>query len=146
MVGRLSIGLFAGLLLIVIHFVVSLAAGLFGFAAILAVRETLRACSGRHFTRLSAIAQAVLIVLLVTSFLLVPAILGNAARAVAAPGRSVTLLPPFWFLGAQETLAGGFVDRLPRRTCHDGWSSRKNGRRRTIALRSPHFRRWRCGR
>ena len=81
MVGRLSIGLFAGLLLIVIHFVVSLAAGLFGFAAILAVRETLRACSGRHFARLSAIAQALLIVLLVTSFLLVPAILGNAARS-----------------------------------------------------------------
>ena len=114
MVGRLSIGLVIGLLLIVIHFVVSLAAGLFGFAAILAVRETLRACSGRHFIRLSAIAQALLIVMLVTAFLLVPAIVGNAARTVAAPGRSVTLLPPFWFLGAQETLAGGFVDRLPR--------------------------------
>ena len=64
----------------------SLAAGLFGFAAMLAVRETLRACSGRHFTRLSAIAQAVLIVALVTSFLLVPAIVGNTARAVATPG------------------------------------------------------------
>ena len=115
MVGRLSIGLAAGLLLIVIQFVVSLAAGLFGFAAILAVRETLRACSGRHFIRLSAIAQALLIVMLATSFLLVPAIVGNAARTVAAPGRLVTLLPPFWFLGAQETLGGGFVDRLPRR-------------------------------
>ena len=115
MVGRLSIGLFAGLLLIVIHFVVALAAALFGFVAILAVRETLRACSGRHFARLSAIAQALLIVLLVTSFLLVPAIVGNAARTVTTPARSATVLPPFWFLGAQETLAGGFVDRLPRR-------------------------------
>jgi hypothetical protein len=114
MVGRLPVGLFAVLVLIVIHFVVSLAAGLFGFAAVLAIRETLRACSGRHFTRLAAIAQAVLIVLLVTAFLLVPAILGSAARAVATPGQSVSLLPPFWFLGAQETLAGGFVDRLPR--------------------------------
>ena len=27
----------------------------------------------------------------------------------------MTLLPPFWFLGAQETLSGGFIDRLPRR-------------------------------
>jgi hypothetical protein len=115
MVGQLPIGLLSGLVLIVIQFVVVLAAGLFGFAAVLAIRETLRACSGRHFARLSAIAQALLIVMLVTSFLLVPAIVGNAARGIVAPGRLVTLLPPFWFLGAQETLAGGFVDRLPRR-------------------------------
>jgi hypothetical protein len=114
MVARLPIGLFAGLLLIVIHFGVSLTAGLFGFAAILAVRETLRACTGRHFARVGAIAQAVLIVTLVTSFLLVPAIVGNAARRVVSPASKVTLLPPYWFLGAQETLAGGLVDRLPR--------------------------------
>ena len=114
MVGKLSIGLPAGLLLIIIHFFVSLAAALLAFAAVLAIRETLRLCSGRHFTRVSAIAQAVLIVGLVTSFLLVPAILGNTAHAIAARGTAVTLLPPFWFVGAQETLAGGFVDRLPR--------------------------------
>ena len=114
MVGRLSIGLFAGLLLILIHFMVSLAAGLFGFSAIVLVRETLRACSGRHFARLSAIVQALLIVALVTSFLLVPAIVFNSARSAASPGSTVTLLPPFWFLGAQETLAGGLVDGLPR--------------------------------
>lgn len=42
MVGKLSIGLLAGLMLIVVHFVVSLAAALFAFAAVLAIRETLR--------------------------------------------------------------------------------------------------------
>lgn len=114
MIGKLSIGLLAGLLLIVIHFVVSLAAALFAFAAVLAIRETLRLCSGRYFSRLGGIAQVVLIVGLVTSFLLVPAILGNTAGAIAARGTAVTLLPPFWFVGAHETLAGGFVDRLPR--------------------------------
>jgi hypothetical protein len=114
MVSKLSIGLFAGLLLILIHFVVALAAGLFGFTAIVAVRETLRACSGRHFTRLSGILQAVLIVALVTAFLLMPAVVFNAARSAATPGSPATLLPPFWFLGAQETLAGGLVDGLPR--------------------------------
>jgi hypothetical protein len=114
MLAKLSIGLFAGLLLILIHFVVALAAGLFGFTAIVALRETLRACSGRHFARLSAIVQALLIVALITAFLLMPAIVFNAARSAATPGSSVTLLPPFWFLGAHETLAGGLVDGLAR--------------------------------
>jgi hypothetical protein len=113
MVAKLSIGLFALPLLILIHFLVAVAAGLFGFAAIVAVREMLRACAGRHFARLSGIVQAVLIVALVTAFLLMPAIVFNAARS-AATGSSVTLLPPFWFLGAHETLAGGLVDGLPR--------------------------------
>ena len=101
-------------MLIVIHFVVSLAAALFAFAAVLAIRETLRLVRGATSPGVGGIAQVVLIVGLVTSFLLVPAILGNTARAIAARGTAVTLLPPFWFVGAHETLAGGFVDRLPR--------------------------------
>ena len=112
MVARLPIGLLAGLLLVVLHFLVSLAAGFFGFAAILALRETLRASLGRHFARLSGILQAALIVALVTSFLLVPAIVFNSARAVATR-QAATVLPPFWFLGAHEALAGGLVTGLP---------------------------------
>jgi hypothetical protein len=114
MVAKLPIGLFAGLLLIPIHFLVAVAAGLFGFTTIVAVRETLRACSGRHFARLSGAVQAILIVALVTAFLLMPAVVFNAARSAATPGASVALLPPVWFLGAHETLAGGLVDGLPR--------------------------------
>ena len=114
MVAKLPIRLFAGLLLIPIHFVVAVAAGLFGFTTIVAVRETLRACSGRHFARLSGIVQAVLIVALVTAFLLMPAVVFNTTKSATTPGGSVTLLPPFWFLGAHETLAGGLVDGLPR--------------------------------
>lgn len=114
MVAKLPIGLFAGLLLIPIHLVVSLAAGLFGFTSVVAIRETLRACSGRHFARLSGMVQAVLVVALVTAFLLMPAIVFNSTRSAADAGAKVTLLPPFWFLGAHETLAGAFVDRLPR--------------------------------
>lgn len=115
MIARLPIGLLAGLLLIVIHFAVSLAAGLFGFIAVLAVRETLRACSGRHFARISGLVQAILIVALVTSFLLVPAIVFNSARSVSSGRPLTSALPPFWFLGAQETFAGGIVDRMPRK-------------------------------
>jgi hypothetical protein len=114
MVAKLPIGLLAGLLLIPIHFVVAVAAGLFGFTTMVAVRETLRAVSGRHFARLSGIVQAVLIVALVTAFLLMPAVVFNTARSAATPGSSITLLPPFWFLGAHETLAGGLVDGLLR--------------------------------
>ena len=113
----------------------------------LAVRETLRLCSGRYFTRVSAIAQALLIVVLVTSFLLVPAILGNAARTIAARGRPVTLLPPFWFLGAQEALAGGFVDRLPRPDLPRGWRSSEERATCELSRRGARdFRRWRSGR
>ena len=114
MVASLPISLLAGLLLIVMHFAVSLAAGLFGFIAVLAVRETLRACSGRHFARISALVQAILIVALVTSFLLVPAIVFNSARSVSSGRPLAAALPPFWFLGLQETIAGGLVDGLPR--------------------------------
>ena len=123
MVGRLSIGLFAGLLLIVIHFVVSLAAGLFGFRRDPGGSRNTAGLFGTPLHRLSAIAQALLIV---GAGHLVPAGAGDRGQCRAhrrGSGTAVTLLPPFWFLGAQETLAGGFVDRLPRQDLPRGWGS-----------------------
>ena len=80
MVAKLPIGLMTVLALVVIHLTVTLAAGLSAFAAVVMLREVLRALLGAGFNRVSASLQAVLIVALVTSFLLLPAMLNRAAR------------------------------------------------------------------
>ncbi|MDQ3349519.1 MAG: hypothetical protein M3545_16330 [Acidobacteriota bacterium] len=111
MVANLPIGLISGLALIVIHLTVTLAGGLFAFASIVMLREILRAALGVRFSRISAGLQAVLIVALVTSFLLLPAILSRAGSYERPEARRV---PPVWFLGLHEALAGGLVAGLPR--------------------------------
>ena len=83
MVARLPIGMIPALALIVVHLLITVSAGLFGFASVLAVRETLRATLSWRFTRVSTGLQAALIVILVTSFLLMPA----STRAAPEPTR-----------------------------------------------------------
>ena len=110
MVARLQVPFFLPIPLVAIHLAVTLGAGLFAFASIVALREFLRAILGARFTRVSAYLQAVLIVCVITSFLLLPATLASATRA---EGSAARLLPPVWFLGLHEALAGGFVADLP---------------------------------
>lgn len=110
MVTWLSIGVATPFVLVVIHLLVTLAGGLFGFASIVALRELLRAVLGPRFTRVSAYLQAILIVAVVTCFLLLPATLVQSTRA---EGNSARLLPPVWFLGLHEALAGRLVADLP---------------------------------
>lgn len=109
MVARLPIGVFPALALIAVHLVITIAAGLFAFATIVVVRELLRAALGVRFTRVSAPVQALLIVAVITSFLLLPAILARATQG----GGEARLWPPVWFLGLHETLAGRLVMELP---------------------------------
>jgi hypothetical protein len=111
MVARLPIGLIPALALIVVHVAVTLAAGLCAFAFVFMLREMLRALLGVRFTRISAALQAVMIVGLVTSFLLLPAILSRARQ----PGRrAAQMLPMVWFVGLHEVLAGELVAGMPR--------------------------------
>lgn len=110
MVAKLPIGMGPALVLIVLHLLVTLGAGLFGFGSVLAVREILRATLGWRFTRVSTSLQAVLIVILVTGFLLLPAILSRART----DSNVARLLPSVWFVGLQEALAGPLVADLPR--------------------------------
>ena len=110
MVARLPIGMIPGLALIVVHLLITFSAGLFGFASVLAVRELLRATLGWRFTRISTSLQAALIVVLVTSFLLLPAILSRARTDTSL----ARLLPPVWFVGLQDALVGQLVADLPR--------------------------------
>ena len=67
------------------------------------------------FRKISAALQAVLVVFLGTSLLLLPASYGNVGRSWLAGGRvSPFAVPPLWFVGLHETLAGGVIDGLPR--------------------------------
>ncbi|MEN3340294.1 MAG: hypothetical protein V7647_3970 [Acidobacteriota bacterium] len=111
MVAKLPIGLLPAFALILIHLTVTLAAALFAFASVVAIREVLRALLGVRFIRISAGVQALLIVALVTSFLLLPVILSRAGRFER---RDASMLPPVWFVGLHEALAGGIVAGLPR--------------------------------
>ena len=111
MVSRLPIGIIPALALMVIHLAVMLAAGLFAFASVFLFREILRALLGMRFSRISAGLQAVMIVALVTTFLLLPAILNRARRPES---RAAQMLPLIWFVGLHEALAGPLVAELPR--------------------------------
>jgi hypothetical protein len=110
MVARLPIGLGSVLALIVIQFTVTIAAGFFAFGSVVAIREILRAVLGMRFSRVSAALQAVLIIALVTGFLLLPAILQRAGRPER---REARMLPPVWFVGLHDALAGDLVAGLP---------------------------------
>ena len=121
LVARLRIGLAGGVFVMIVQAGVLLAAGLFGFATILALREGLRAAlGGVLFHRVSNVVQGLLTVGLVTSFLLLPAIVPGATHSSLKNAAPARLLPPFWFLGLQETIAGGTVESLPRPDLPEG--------------------------
>ena len=112
MINDLRIGVAAAATLVIVQLGVALAAGLFGFACVLAVREMSRAILGRTFARLSPLIQALSIVALVSTLLLLPMLSNDVPRQVRRAAHSA--LPPFWFLGVQEALAGALVaDAVP---------------------------------
>jgi hypothetical protein len=108
---------FAGaLILTAAHAVATFTAGAFGFVAVLGLREVTSAIVGQdRFQRISAMLQAALVVMLVSSLLLLPAANGNVARNwMAQRDLTARALPPLWFVGLNETLAGSVIDALPR--------------------------------
>ena len=90
-------------------------AGAFGFLCILGVREATRLALGEtRFQRAAGLLQAVLVVACAVALLLLPGAGSSLTfSALAAPGATLWMLPPFWFLGLQETVAGGLIERLP---------------------------------
>jgi hypothetical protein len=113
---RLGVSPMGALALTLTHGVVTLAAGAFGFLAVLGLREVMSAVVGQaRFTRISAAVQAALVVALVTALLLLPGAHTNVAgKWLARDGLMTKILPPLWFVGLHETLAGSVVDALPR--------------------------------
>jgi hypothetical protein len=119
--AKLEIGISGALRLMIAQAVANLAAGAFGFLAVLALRDVIRAlCGHERFRRVSALLQASLVMLLVTFFLLAPALTSRVARVMdglqphpLGPAY-VRLAPPMWFLGLQERMSADVIDRLPR--------------------------------
>jgi hypothetical protein len=113
---RLPVGVTGALRLMMAQAVVTLAAGAFGFLSVLALRESLAAVLGQgRFRSISSAVQAALLVALTSALLLLPASSRSVERIWlvrhAATARS---LPPIWFVGLHETMAGTVIDRLPR--------------------------------
>jgi hypothetical protein len=113
---KLPIGFGGALRLTLAQGVVTVAAGIFGFLAVLGLREVVFALLGpTQFRRVSAALQASLVAVLMTALLLLP----SASRSVASGwlargGLAAKSLPSLWFVGLHETLAGSVIDGLPR--------------------------------
>ncbi len=99
--------------LMLAHAVATGGAGAFGFCAVLAFREMLRAALGPWWPALSARLQAFLILVLATALLLLPASLGGVPERLAAADWRVAASPPMWFVGLHQVLAGTIIVDLP---------------------------------
>jgi len=113
---KLPIGLKGALTLTLAQGVVTLAAGAFGFLAVLALREGLTAVVGQQrFRAISSALQAALLVVLTSGLLLLPGSSTGVSRTwLAHESLATRALPPLWFVGLHESLAGSVLDRLPR--------------------------------
>jgi hypothetical protein len=99
--------------LIVTHAILTISASLFGYLAILALREALVAVLGvRWFSRVSPVVQGALIVVLGGSLLLLPAAASRISQRGFEGWRANS--PPMWFLGVYEVAAGHAIADLPR--------------------------------
>lgn len=113
---KLPISMAGALRLTAAHAICAVLAGGFGFVAVLGVREFCRAILGAtSFRRVSAALQATLLVLLLTALLLLPSRYPQVALRWMTHSRvSAVAVPPLWFVGLHEVMAGGVIDGLPR--------------------------------
>ena len=101
--------------LVAAHLVSTTAAAAFGFAAVLAMRELLHAVLGTAaFRRISVLVRAALVVTLVTTLLLIPAMAFRVANLWLQGAIDGTLLPPMWFAGLHDLMSGHIWAQLPR--------------------------------
>jgi hypothetical protein len=114
--SRLGVSLMGVVALTLAHGVTTFAAGAFGFLAVLGLREMMSALMGpARFQRISAALPAALVVPLAAALLLLPgAFIGVVHDWLARGGLMAKALPPLWFVGLHETLAGSVIDALPR--------------------------------
>jgi len=102
--------------LMLAHAAATCGAGAFGFCTVLALREVARAVLGPWWPAVSARLQAVLILVLATTFLLTPAWLGRVPERLAASAsldwRAVGN-PALWFVGIHQVVAGTVIIDLP---------------------------------
>ena len=92
---------------------VTMAAAVFAFVAIIALRETLAVLIRPGlFATVSPIVQGLLIVVLGSALLLIPPSSDRIAQRVLSEKHR--MVPSMWFLGVYETIAGDIVRYAPR--------------------------------
>lgn len=113
--SRLRPGMLQVATLVAAHIASTTAAAAFGFAAVLALRELLHAALGTAgFRRISVVVRAALVVALVTTLLLIPAMGFRVANLWFRDAIDATVLPPMWFAGIHDVLSGHIWAELPR--------------------------------
>lgn len=101
--------------LVAAHIASTTAAAAFGFAAVLAIRELLHAALGSAaFRRVSVLVRAALVVALVTTLLLIPAMGFRVATLWLQGAIDARALPPMWFAGLHDLISGHIWAQLPR--------------------------------
>lgn len=104
------------LLLMAVHAVTVMLAGLTGFCAVLAVRGTLRlVLTEPTFRRIANAAQSALVVAMIAALLLAPTVRPRNLREWVAQGTGRTWVaePALWFLALNESLAGHRLSETP---------------------------------
>ena len=97
-----------------VHAAITVPAAVFGFLAVIALRETASVLLGpKWFTRVSPLLQTVTLVALGIALLLLPMSSTRIGQRGLAGWRLE--LPPTAFVGAYEVATGGFLADLPRR-------------------------------
>jgi hypothetical protein len=101
--------------LIAAHLVSTTAAAAFGFATILGLRELLHAILGNSvFRRISVVVRGGLVVALVTTLLLIPAMSFRISTLWLQGTIQTKLLPPLWFVGLHDVMSGHIWAQLSR--------------------------------
>jgi hypothetical protein len=101
--------------LVAAHLVSTTAAATFGFVAVLGLRELLHAVLGTAaFRRISIAVRAGLVVMLVTTLLLIPAMSFKVATLWLLGAIKTNLLVPMWLVGLHDMMSGHIWSQLPR--------------------------------
>ena len=107
------VSVFAMLTLIATHAVVTVAAAVWAYLSIIALRETLAALvTPRWLARLAPVVQGGLIVVLGSALLLIPPSSDRIDKRLLSEWRALS--PPMWFLGVYEVMAGDVLREAPR--------------------------------
>jgi hypothetical protein len=116
----------------------TVAAAIFGFLSIIAIREWASALLGANlFARVSPWLQTIAIVLLGSALLLLPLVSSRVGQRGFSGWR--LMLPPTAFVGAIESATGGFLADLPRRQMTGRQVKRDQAFTAIYAERQPMF-------
>lgn len=108
--ARMPIGLTGLLRLVFAHAFASMLASGFGFLAVVALRELVRALLGPWFSRISTLLQGTLVLACMSALLVIPMSAYEWTRSWLRNGfPSTWSAPPLWFFGLEQSLAGGVI-------------------------------------